>query len=272
MEKQISGLLITGLLAVLGTVAGGVIQGYWSTQLAAKEFQSQLILRALEPDDVQERIKSLQFLVDAKLLSDPDVEDGLKAVIDQGEEGIPQFLPENALPHTMLGEDAFATVKPAALQAESRVAPLVALRVRHGDVIDAITPVFAELAPDFTVKTMWIGERFGGDRGDETLPEAEGYIVTGLDVYRGAYFGKEEIVQFQVIWHKLTPTGIDPAAERISDKLGSGNFASGLQLESVRAEPGNYIDDLRVTISTHSDGSTYLHDIVIAQKPLPSAN
>lgn len=70
-ENQISGLLITGLLAILGTAAGGVVQGYWDSQAAARDFESQLILRALEAQDVSQRVIALQFLVDAKLISDP---------------------------------------------------------------------------------------------------------------------------------------------------------------------------------------------------------
>ena len=60
-ENQLSGLLITGLLAILGTVTGQALQGYWDTKLAAKEFQSKLILRALEPDDLMKGLNRLNF-------------------------------------------------------------------------------------------------------------------------------------------------------------------------------------------------------------------
>jgi hypothetical protein len=60
-DSKISGLIVTGLLAVLGTVAGGVMKGYWDTNLAKMDFQSKLILRALEPTDVKQRVSSLQF-------------------------------------------------------------------------------------------------------------------------------------------------------------------------------------------------------------------
>jgi hypothetical protein len=40
-EEKISALLITGLLAILGTVGGGVVKGYWDTQLASEDFQSE---------------------------------------------------------------------------------------------------------------------------------------------------------------------------------------------------------------------------------------
>ena len=39
-ENQISVLLITGLLAIIGTVGGSVIQGYWDAQAASRDFES----------------------------------------------------------------------------------------------------------------------------------------------------------------------------------------------------------------------------------------
>ena len=36
--SQIGGLLITGLLAILGTVAGGVLKSYWDNSLADREY------------------------------------------------------------------------------------------------------------------------------------------------------------------------------------------------------------------------------------------
>jgi hypothetical protein len=61
-KSQIWPLLITGLLAILGTVAGGVIKGYWDTSLAERKFQSDLVMKALESDVESERIKSLKFI------------------------------------------------------------------------------------------------------------------------------------------------------------------------------------------------------------------
>jgi len=55
---------------------GGVIKGYWDTRSAEKDFQSKLILRGLKSDVVSERVKSLEFLVKANLISDPKVKDG----------------------------------------------------------------------------------------------------------------------------------------------------------------------------------------------------
>ncbi|MEZ4732287.1 MAG: hypothetical protein R3E79_34680 [Caldilineaceae bacterium] len=131
--------------------------------------------------------------------------------------------------------------------------PLVGLEVRHGYVIDAITPIFTE-----TVK----GCQYGGTGGNAALLEKAGYVITGIDVWRGRYFGKKVIAQLQVIWHKLTPVGIDSAHEIISNKLGSGNNVTDLQCEKLRAGPGNYIRKL------DADGSPFLEDIWVTREKL----
>ena len=38
-NKSFYVVAMTGLLAVTGTVAGGVVEGYWQTELAQQEFQ-----------------------------------------------------------------------------------------------------------------------------------------------------------------------------------------------------------------------------------------
>jgi hypothetical protein len=45
------GLVITGLLALLGTMVSGVVKGYWDSRQAQDNFQSTLILKALGPTD-----------------------------------------------------------------------------------------------------------------------------------------------------------------------------------------------------------------------------
>ncbi len=87
-DNKISGLVLTGLLAIFGTVAGGVVQGYWDTKLSQMDFQSKLILRALEPEDGKQRVESLRFLVDANLIAAPDVRVGLEKILKKGEKGV----------------------------------------------------------------------------------------------------------------------------------------------------------------------------------------
>jgi len=84
-------LLITGLLAILGTVAGGLIQGYWDTTLADKSFQTELVMKALEADEQEGRINSLRFMIDTNLIADPAIGDGLEQYLSSRPDEVPQI-------------------------------------------------------------------------------------------------------------------------------------------------------------------------------------
>jgi hypothetical protein len=136
-DKPTSALLITGLLAVMGTVAGGVVKGYWDNTLAAHDLQSKLILNAMLPADADVRMKGLEFLVETNLISDRNIRDGIGAVIKKGPSSLPQFLPANTVPPPG-GVASVPSVKQAlnALnpQLRGKTLALTGLRVRHGDL------------------------------------------------------------------------------------------------------------------------------------------
>jgi hypothetical protein len=92
-KSQIWPLLITGLLAILGTVAGGVIKGYWDTSLAERKFQSDLVMKALESDVESERIKSLKFMIETQLISDTEIRRGLDEYMKKHPGTVPHFRP-----------------------------------------------------------------------------------------------------------------------------------------------------------------------------------
>ncbi|RKZ39235.1 MAG: hypothetical protein DRQ49_12105 [Gammaproteobacteria bacterium] len=265
-----NGLLITGLLAVLGTVIGSVIKARQETKSADKKFQSDLILRALESNNTEARIDSLQFLINTNLISDQEIREGIAQVIPKPHEWnlkIPQFTqvgfiqpvnPVNPVNPVVPTDDHFA---------------LVALKVRSGSIIDAITPVFAEVTPDLKLINRKDGQQVGGKGGTEKLLEQkERYIITGIDVVRGSYFDfdRDEVVHIQVFWHKLTPQGIDPTAKIASEKLGAGNHVKSLKpLEKLRVKSGYYISDLTLSYSHRTGGENYINNIVIKQSKLP---
>ena len=148
---------------------------------------------------------------------------------------------------------------------------LFGLKVRHGDIIDSITPVFGELTPGLQIKKTIEGQRIGGGDGGEKLLERKGYIVTGIKLYRGSYFGRDEVIHIEVTWKRLTPQGIDEEDRQVSEKLGSGKYAVPSQVRELRAESGHYISDLRSNISSHTSGETFLNDVNIQQKKLPTS-
>ncbi|NEO71527.1 hypothetical protein [Moorena sp. SIO3H5] len=265
MAEEISTLLTTGLLALLGTVAGGVVKGYWDVRLADKDLQSKLLLRALEPDDADERLKSLGFLITTNLISDWKIRKGVQQVIISGKENIPRFSPGVSSPRS-----AREDIEHQNPDLEGKELAFVALKVRHGDIIDAITPIFAEITPDFRLGKPKVGMQYGGTGGEETVLQRSGCIVTGVNLYKGNYFGREEIIQIELIWNRLTPQGLDPSAEVLSEKLGSGDYADidkpPIQL---RADPGYYIYNFLASTSNHTSGETFLHDFRIEQRQLP---
>lgn len=55
-----------------------------------QQYQSDLVLRALEPDDVEEREAQLRFLLDTHLLTDEEIRRGLIAYLE-GPDDLPQF-------------------------------------------------------------------------------------------------------------------------------------------------------------------------------------
>lgn len=270
-DSSLSGLVVTGLLAVLGTVAGGLMQGYWDISLARRDFQSKLILRALEPEDAEQRIASLQFLVRANLIEDPAVREGLKGLLEEGVESVPRFLPASfatdiGTPGVEKADSARERIVQKFPTLQGKNVALVGFRVRHGDIIDALAPIYAAVTPEMELVGEFEGDRIGGTGGGETVLKRPGHVVTGFEVQRGRYFGRSEVVRFQVTWSPLTADGIDTDAAVVSEKLGSGNFAE-IDEPPRRFQAGEnaFISDFAATFSRHTSGETFLNDIEISE-------
>lgn len=156
---------------------------------------------------------------------------------------------------------------------KARILALAGLKVRHGDVIDAVTPIFAEVSPDLQIVSKPQAPAIGGTGGGETILEREGCLITGFNLVRGVYFGRDEVIHLEVIWQKLTPTGLDSSTETISQQLGSGNYAEiDGPPQQIRVKPGYYIADLKAHTSDHTSGETFLHHLDIQQEKLPGNN
>jgi hypothetical protein len=90
-SSQISGLFITGLLAILGTVIGGVINGLVNANLTEQKFQTDLMIKALESASTDERIESLKFLIETNLVSRKDLSTGIENYLKAHPKSVPQF-------------------------------------------------------------------------------------------------------------------------------------------------------------------------------------
>lgn len=74
------------ILALLGTIAGSLINGYRDTELARQKYQSDLVLKALESGAPKERLQSLQMLTGTNLLKDSEVRDAVNNYIKEQED------------------------------------------------------------------------------------------------------------------------------------------------------------------------------------------
>lgn len=84
-NSKINGLFITGMLAILGTVAGGIINGCMDTKLEQQKLQSQLITKAFESGDQKQQLETLTFLINTNLISDIKLRNGVAAYIQKHE-------------------------------------------------------------------------------------------------------------------------------------------------------------------------------------------
>jgi hypothetical protein len=90
-NSQIGVIVVTGLIALLGTIAGGVIKGYWDISLAEKEFQTNLVMKSLEPEELEARIESLRFMIESNLISDEFLRNGLEGYLEKKPKILPRF-------------------------------------------------------------------------------------------------------------------------------------------------------------------------------------
>ena len=93
-NKGLWAAVITGILAIAGTVVGSIIKGVSEINLEKTRLESQLILNALSVDSEEKRRASLQFLVDSSLVRDEATKTGLKKYLDgKDRTSLPQFTP-----------------------------------------------------------------------------------------------------------------------------------------------------------------------------------
>jgi hypothetical protein len=281
-DSKITGLIVAGLLAVLGTVAGHLVKGRWDINLAQKDFESKLILQALEAEDEIERLKFLAFLVDANLISDRSVEDGLRGILerdsarrDSAEQeeirlGVPRLFrnpePRYLSPAISYEASAQARIVEKYPELKGKTLALVGFRVRQHNVIGALAPIYAEVV-GAKLKGKYQGDWVGGGSSaghDVTKP---GYVVTGIEKQRGYWFGRTEVVHMRIRWSRLTSKGIAPHDTAWSDKLGSGAYTKNLEEPRLlRASESAFILDCATETSRHTDGMVVIHDIAITKE------
>lgn len=133
---------------------------------------------------------------------------------------------------------------------------LVGFEVRHGALIDGITPIYNELNDDGSLGVERTGSFYGGTGGQATRLLNEGYVVVGLDC-RQAQFEDN----LAVVWHKWTPTGPDTSEEDKSQALGG----QGGRPVQISARTGH------VGIGIHGRSGGFVDRLsLITAKPVPN--
>ena len=97
MEAGKKTAIVAGMFALLGTIAGATITGWSNLQLSRQEFYSKLIMKSLESKSADERLETLQLLVEVNLIKDKEVKDGVKAYTQskmKNPETIPRIRPD----------------------------------------------------------------------------------------------------------------------------------------------------------------------------------
>jgi hypothetical protein len=101
-KKKGSSTLMTiaasGIFALIGTVAGGVVKGYWDIRLAEQKYNADLVLKALESNSAQERLESLRMLVSTNIIKEASIKEGVdKYILEKQKDPstIPQVKPSS---------------------------------------------------------------------------------------------------------------------------------------------------------------------------------
>jgi len=141
-------------------------------------------------------------------------------------------------------------------------------KIRHGDIIDAITPIYSQIdTTTFDVYQTRVGARIGGTGGGESIETMDGYFVKGLEFQRGLYFGANEVVYIRVIYGKLTQAGLE--GEIRSKVYGSGNYVKQLlPVESFMARKSFVVSNIQAISKQHTSGEVFLNNLAVLQTKL----
>jgi hypothetical protein len=139
---------------------------------------------------------------------------------------------------------------------------LIGLKVRSGDIIDGLTPIYSTVTNSLELEDEWEDSPIGGDGGTEILPpKIEDYVVTRIEIKRGNYFGADHVIHIKVTWNRLTSIRDDRHDTEIhSEELGTGNY-SDIQESKVFQESNAFISHIDASISHHTSGETFIKDI-----------
>lgn len=77
MTENLKTTLIAGFFTVIGAVGGTLASGLSQIELAERKFNSDLIMKALESNSPEERLGSLNLILETNLLKDNEIKEGV---------------------------------------------------------------------------------------------------------------------------------------------------------------------------------------------------
>ncbi|MCD0472406.1 hypothetical protein [Flavobacterium sp. JAS] len=77
MTENLKTTLIAGFFTLVGAIGGTFISGLSQIELAERKFNSDLIMKALESNSPEERLASLNLLLETNLLKDNEIKEGV---------------------------------------------------------------------------------------------------------------------------------------------------------------------------------------------------
>lgn len=144
---------------------------------------------------------------------------------------------------------------------------LIGLKVRSGDIIDGLTPIYSTVTSSLKLEDEWEDSPIGGDGGEEILilpPEdKKDYVVTRIEIQRGNYFGADHVIHIKVTWNSLTSIRDGRHDTEIhSEELGTGEYADIQEKPKVFGTKNAFISHIDASTSYHTSGETFITDIL----------
>ena len=143
-------------------------------------------------------------------------------------------------------QNAFGSPLSYKTESEQNKLVLAGLVIRHGEIIDALQPIYRKINEDGTLSEPIKGNQYGGNGGASTGVYKNNFIVVGFIYITGRWMGEERIAGLYTIlqeWKNGRPSG---------DKIILGPFGDVGKLSFGKLthfkvyNQGIYISDLQV--------------------------
>lgn len=146
-------------------------------------------------------------------------------------------------------------------------------RVRHGEIVDALAPLFTEQLADGRLGEVFESPLVGGTGGSVATVSRPGYYVRALEVQRGQWDNFQTLVTLKVVWAALPVSANAPQPPAIpATTFGTGkNAAFNSKPSTVAADLNFGLSDLLVSTSRNGAGKLFLGDLSSAGQALALA-